>query len=561
MPNLSFKTYYRYADLTRALHEFAAERPDLVQMESLGQSYEGREIWLATVTRFATGPAAEKPALWVDGNLHATELAPSMACLYFIQHLVAHYGSDLDVTRCLDTRVFYICPRVNPDGAELALADKPRFIRSSTRPYPYNEEPVEGLRDEDMDGDGRMLTMRVPDPNGAWKVCPEEPRLLVRRDPAEVDGEYYRLLPEGRIENHDGVTLKLQSPKEGLDLNRNFPVRWRQEHEQKGAGPYPLSEPETRAQAHFIATHPNITGAVTFHTFSGVILRPYDDKPDEEFPVKDLRTYQTIGAKGTELTGYPNVAVYHDFRYDPKEITTGGFDTWLYDHLGIFAWTTEIWSPQKQAGIEEYKFIEWYREHPLEDDLKLLKWSDDKLGGKGYVDWYPFEHPQLGAVELGGWDRMYAFRNPPPEFLEAEIARFPAWLVWHLLISPRLELFAADAVPLGEGAYRVRVVVHNTGWLPTHVTQKAKQNKVTRGVVAEIELPEVALLETGLPREELGQLAGRAHFGAFPWGQDASDDRAKVTWVVRASKGGVVKVKVRHARAGTVSVELPLTEI
>lgn len=40
--------------------------------------------------------------------------------------------------RCLDTRAFYICPRVNPDGAELALADKPRIIRSSTQPYPYD---------------------------------------------------------------------------------------------------------------------------------------------------------------------------------------------------------------------------------------------------------------------------------------------------------------------------------------------------------------------------------------------------------------------------------------
>ena len=73
--------------------------------------------------------------------------------------------------------------------------------------------------------------------------------------------------------------------------------------------------------------------------------------------------------------------------------------------MGVYGWTVEIWSPQRQAGIEEYKFIDWYREHPLEDDLKLLKWSDEVLDGKGYVDWYPFEHPQLGPVELGGWDQ------------------------------------------------------------------------------------------------------------------------------------------------------------
>ena len=102
----------------------------------------------------------------------------------------------------------------------------------------------------------------------------------------------------------------------------------------------------------------------------------------------------------------------------------------MYDHMGVFAWTVEIWSPQRQAGITDLKFIDWYREHPVEDDLKLLKWSDEALGGRGYVDWYPFEHPQLGKVELGGWDMLYAWRNPPPEFLEQEVALFPDWLVF-----------------------------------------------------------------------------------------------------------------------------------
>ncbi|MFL7809409.1 MAG: M14 family metallopeptidase, partial [Anaerolineae bacterium] len=218
MPDLTFDTYYRYDDLTRILKGFAEEFPHLVRLESIGQSYEGREVWLATVTCFETGQDVDKPAMWVDGNIHASEVSPSTACLYLIHRLVTGYGQDADVTRCLDTRAFYVCPRVNPDGAEWALADEPRIIRSSTRPYPYDEEPIGGLIRQDMDGDGRMLSMRVPDPNGAWKVCPEEPRLMVRRDPAETGGTYYRLLPEGRIEDYDGVTIQIQPRKERLDL-------------------------------------------------------------------------------------------------------------------------------------------------------------------------------------------------------------------------------------------------------------------------------------------------------------------------------------------------------
>jgi murein tripeptide amidase MpaA len=560
MPDLTFDTYYRYDDLTRILKGFAEEHPRLVRLESIGQSYEGRQVWLATVTCFETGQDVDKPAMWVDGNIHASEVSPSTACLYLIHRLVTGYGQDADVTRCLDTRAFYICPRVNPDGAEWALADEPKIIRSSTRPYPYDEEPVGGLVRQDMDGDGRMLSMRVPDPNGAWKVCPEEPRLMVRRDPAETGGTYYRLLPEGRIEDYDGVTIQIQPRKERLDLNRNFPFAWRQEYEQKGAGPYPTSEPEVRNLAHFIADHPNICGGVAFHTYSGALLRPYDDRPDEKFPAEDLWTYQKIGVKGTALTGYPAVSVYHDFRYHPNQVITGGFDTWMYDHLGLLTWTVEIWCPQRQAGVEEFKFIEWDREHPLEDDLKMLKWSDEVLEGKGYIDWYPYNHPQLGPVELGGWDALYAFRNPPPQFLEKEIAPFADWLIWQSLISPRLELYEATAKPLGEGAYRVRVVVHNTGWLPSYVTKKAVEKKLVRGVICEIELPEGATLEAGKPREELGQLEGRAYKTATPGDDDGTDDRAKVEWVVRVPSGGAVRVTARHARAGKVVAQLALAE-
>jgi murein tripeptide amidase MpaA len=561
MPQVRFDTYYRYDELTRILHAFAEEYPQLVRIESIGKSYEGRDIWLLTLTNFATGPADEKPALWVDGNIHASEVSPSAACLYLIHRLTREYGSHEKITRCLDTRAFYVCPRVNPDGAEWALADKPKIIRSSTRPYPYDEDPIGGLVTEDIDGDGRMLMMRIPDPNGNWKKHPDEPRLMIRRDPDEVGGEYYRILPEGRFdEPFDPAILTLQPKKEGLDLNRNFPSNWRQEHEQSGAGPYPTSEPEVRAIVDFIAKHPNITGGVTFHTWSGVLLRPYSHQSDDAFPAEDLWTYQKIGAKGTEITGYPNISVYHDFKYHPKEYISGVFDDWMYDHMGVFAWTVEIWSPQRQAGITDLKFIDWYREHPVEDDLKLLKWSDEALGGRGYVDWYPFEHPQLGRVELGGWDMLYAWRNPPPEFLEQEVALFPDWLVWHLLISPKLAVYEATVEPLGDALYKVRLVVQNTGWLPTYITKKALEKKLVRGVIAEIELPDGATLQLGKPREELGQLEGRAYkpSAASVWNTDPTDDRAKVEWVVHAPQGGTVRLTARHERAGVVRVECPL---
>lgn len=561
MPDIKFDRYYRYADITRLLQEFAAEYPQLVSIESMGKSYEGRDIWVAIVTNNATGPHHEKPALWVDGNIHATEVSPSSACLYLLNKLTTQYGQNDDVTRALDTRTFYICPRLNPDGAEWALADTPKYIRSSTRPYPYDETPLDGLDEKDVDGDGRILSMRLVDPNGAWKAHPDDPRILVRRDPTETGGTYYRVLPEGVLVDYDGVTINLRPIKENLDINRNFPSNWRQEYQQRGSGPYPTSEPEVRAIVQFITSHPNITGGVAFHTFSGVILRPYDDKADDAFPTADLKTYKAIGQKGTDLTGYPHISVYHDFKYDPKEHIGGVFDDWAYDHMGIFGWTVELWSPQRQAGIEKYKYIEWYEEHPIEEDFKMMKWNDEVLDRKAYIDWYEFDHPQLGKVELGGWDFQYAWRNPPPHLLEKEIAPFADWLIWHALISPKLELYRASVTALGSEAYLVQLVVHNTGWLPTYVTKKALERQVVRPIVCEIELPEGATLKSGKVRDEHGQLEGRAYTASALtiWTNgDTTSDRLKTEWVVHAPQGGKVQVVARHNRAGVVRAELEL---
>jgi len=560
MPEVRFDRFYRYAELTAVLKAFADEYPALVTLESIGQSHEGRDIWLLTVTRRDTGPATEKPAFWVEGNVHATEVAASVACVYFLNHLVAHYGTDPEVTRALDTRAFYICPRVNPDGPEWALSDKPKFIRSSTRSYPFDEDAIEGLDIEDVDGDGRILQMRIPDTNGLWKPHPEEPRLLVRRKPAEVGGTYYRLVPEGTVRDYDGFTLKINKAKQGIDLNRNYPAHWRQEFDQVGAGPYPTSEPEVRAQVTFLTSHLNICGGSSFHTWSGVLLRPFDHSPDSEMLAEDLWTYQTIGQEGTESTGYPAISVYHEFRYHPKQVI-GGTSDWLYDHLGAFSWVVEIWSPMREAGIDKYLYIDWFRDHPIDDDLKLFRWSEQKAGGAAHVDWKPFDHPQLGKIEIGGWNRLHAFSNPPPQFLEREVARFPQWLLWQALISPRLELVTADATPLGSETWRVRVVVQNTGWLPSYVSKRALERKIVRGVIVEIELPDGAELVSGKLRDDAGQLEGKAykHTGISFWPDyHVTDDRAKMEWVVRGRGGDRIALTARHERAGTVRATIEL---
>src|SRR3954467_6987297 len=129
-----FDRFYKYDELTDLLRSWESQF-DLLTVDSIGKSYEGRDIWLATVSN---GVASEKPAFWVEANIHASEVTGCTAALHLVHTLLT--SSEARVQRALGTRTFYVVPRLNPDGAELALADKPRIVRSSVRPYPREDE-------------------------------------------------------------------------------------------------------------------------------------------------------------------------------------------------------------------------------------------------------------------------------------------------------------------------------------------------------------------------------------------------------------------------------------
>lgn len=561
-PRVRFDRFYRYQQMTDLLRAWAAWKPELCTVQSIGKSHERRDIWLVTLTNTKTGPHSEKPAMWVDANIHAAEVTGGAAAMHLIHTLLERHGRDERITRALDTRCFYVVPRLNPDGVELALGDPPRFIRSSTRPWPKTD-PEDGLHREDVDGDGRMLTMRIPDPNGNWRPHPEEPRLMVAREPdsGPEDGPYYRLLPEGTIRNYDGVTVRIAPPRERLDINRNYPADWRPANEQAGAGPYPTSEPEIRAVVQAIIDRPNICGALNYHTSGGVHLRPYSTGSDDTFPENDVRVYRFIGKKATELTGCPAVSIWHDFRYGFKARLYGGSVDWPYDHLGVYAWATELWSPLQRAGLRDYHLIEWWRDHSMEEELTVFRWFDETFNGRAFVDWYPFEHPQLGPVELGGFDAFRYVQNAPPELLEEEVAPHTDFCIFHGLISPKLELHSAEATKVGDDTWRVRLVVQNTGYLPTNVTDKAVERRAVEPLEAELTLPRGGSLAVGDPKQELGQLHGRQLKNtALRAAADPTTDRGKAEWVVRARTGQAVELEARHPRAGVVRATVRLEE-
>ncbi len=558
MPAIDFTRYYRPHEVEAALQAWAEERPDLCTLSSIGTSYEGRSIWLLTLTNKATGPDHEKPAFWLDANIHATEVTGCMGALHLIETALAGYGHDPAITALLDERALYIVPCLNPDGMEQALTS-PVYVRSGTRRYPFTDDR-DGLYPADVDGDGLILQMRVVDPDGGWKVSERDPRLMRRRAPDERGGTYYRVYTEGFIRNYDGYEVKIAPPAQGLDFNRNFPYIWGPEGVQRGAGPFPTSEPEIRAAVAFLTSHLNVSGAISYHTYSGAILRPYSDKPDDQMQIDDLWTFKELGNRGQEITGYRHVSVYHGFRYHPREVMRGAFDDWAYDQLGIFAFTVELWDMIGEAGIKDRDFIEWFRDHPEEDDVKLLRWNDEQLDGKGFVNWRPFEHPQLGPVEIGGWIERRTFGNPPEQFLLRTLEPNTRFALAFAQTGPRLELRHVQAEALGSDLYRLQAVVVNSGYLPTYGSKRALEVQAVQPIEVAVNLPEGGAIISGERQQAIGQLEGRANKRAL-WGASyPTDHLRRLTWTIRAPAGSAVTVEARSQRAGVARATVQLGE-
>jgi murein tripeptide amidase MpaA len=551
-PGLPFDRILFYDELTELLRGWAAARPGIMDLQSIGTSPGGRELWLVTITNKETGPPLEKPAILVDGNIHAVEWTGGVAALNFIRRLLRDYGKDEKVTRLVDTRCVYVLPRLSPDGVEATLRDG-LIVRSS---LPSRREgPPPGLRWRDIDGDGRIVFMRFRDPNGPWKVSPADPRLLVAREPDEAGGVYWRVLPEGTLEDFDGQTISVGPGLEGVDFGTMFP-------DDRLTSPVERAEqrsldraPEIAAYVEAISKRPNIIAHVTCHSFGGALLMP-PVNPGDGMPANDRHVFTTWSAKGSELTGYDAMS-YLALRGGQdleKHISTE--IGWLYNVRGIFPFITEFWNPLRAAGIKlEGPMSLWLGGfHAVEDELKLLRWNDQELHGRGFAPWHPFEHPQLGPVEIGGWDKVHYWYNVPFERLENEVAPHADWLIYLALSLPRLEIRSLSAEPAGERLWRVRAVVENTGWLPTNGSQKALDNKVVGDVMAELSLPPDAHVVGGGPLRTIGQLAGRSEqrSTATWWGYEpGTRDRAVLDWTISAPPGAKVSVIVHHDHAGT----------
>ncbi len=537
--NIDWTRYHDYDETTAILKSFSQRYPNLCRLYSIGKSFQGKEIWCLEITDHTAGEPEDKPGMYIDGNTHAGEVSGAEVCLYDIAYLCTNFGTDPMVTELLKKRVFYILPKINPDGSD-------SYLRSPSDPIDPNLKKVDddedGLLDEDgpddLNGDGIISIMRIRDENGPLITSPKDARLMSRRG-IDQKGEWRIIGPEGLDNDQDGRINEDPPGRARTVSNRNYPAYWAPSWIQSNAGPYPLSEPEAKAQIDFILSHPNIGGIQAHHTHSGVILRPYCNLGDEHIPIQDMQRFMAIGALGTEITGYPVMSVYNDFTTDKSNPRHGVFVDWAYDHFGALAFTTEIWKAPGETGKSVFEGT---------DEGLAMEWNDKELEGKEFVNWRGYDHPQFGKVEIGGWKSNFFTQNPPAKYMEEEWKKNCLFELKHAEMLPFVRFEKISTEALGNDLFRLTVVVVNEGFLPTNVTQKAVDNRLAKPVKARIELEGGELL-FGKPDVDLGHIQGRN--APFP------QNRKTVQWLVRGKKKDLAAVVVIESqKAGTTRTKI-----
>lgn len=552
-----YHAYWDYQAMSEKLQNLALQYPEILTLESLGKTKEDKSIWAVTLSKGDKSPG-DKPAFYIDGNIHAGEVTGSMCAMYVIDALCTNHQEEA-IDALLQNYTYYILPKLSPDGSDAYLHSANK-LRSVNKVYP--EKPEKGLVPQDMDGDGVLRLMRIKSKQGAWKVSPTQPRIMSARHPQDVQGPFYHVVSEGQVLGDFSSGLQINKSPWGYDFNRNFPFGWFDEKRQPGSGEYPLIHEETKLMAAFILTHPNIGFVNALHTSGGVFIYPPGTYSSKEAPAKDMEMFRRMGAYAKECTGYRTENVFDAFLADTKNYSSGAFDDWCYESHGIPAFTIELWDAALRSGVSYEDYMKSMKPsfENVEVYEKLLSWVEANCEPGSFKDWESFEHPQLGAVEIGGFDFKFTLQNPPESFLYQEVEKVGKYLIHSASCLPRLEIEKTSLSALGEGIYHVSATVSNVGYLPTYLSEKAKDNKKARPIKATLIGEVICIGEKQLEAESLPGFGGIT----TGYGYDGITSEGILSpvhvfeWYIKGSPGTEITLEIKQEKAGKQQLTLTL---
>jgi murein tripeptide amidase MpaA len=540
--------YYNSEEMLTIMKDLERRYPKLAKVYVIGKSYLGKDLHLMEITNREIKPALDKPAIYIDGNMHTGEQTGAMLTLYMICHLLDNYGKDTQATRLVDNCTFYLRPKYEVDASDWWLAN-PGDTDYGGSVHPRDND-LDGEADEDptddLNKDGFITRMRLKDPNGEWKISEKDPRVMVRREEHELGGTYYRQLSEG-IDN-DGDGRYNEDGIGGINLGNNFTWGWGNRNaEQIQSSPYALSEPETQATVKFWMSHPNIYQAIDLHTsgYMKAVLYFGADYGPEGTPRSDLALYRHLAAAYARFTNREDImSMMEPFPTPIWKHGRGDPEPFNYYYMGILGWCEELWGSDYSNPFL-FKYDEDGDKKISQEEF--LDFLDAEVGGRWFIPWKSFNHPQLGPVEIGGLVRKFSTQNPPPKFLEKELKLKLPWYLYLAELAPHVKIKGTKVNHLDGNAYSLKVTVENQGFLPTNITEWAIKMGLAKPVVVEIR-PQNAVILEGKEKSRIGHIPGNrrpGRRGGFP------DNRRSTSWILKKTgKKAEIMISVISEKAG-----------
>ena len=501
-----------------------------------------------------------RPAVLLVASLDADRAWTSSVALELGRRLLA---DDPGSAALLATADVYLVPRLDVDGAarrfELPVDDH----GGSGDDRDTDRDGVAGEDGPaDVNDDGLVTMMRVPDPDGTWLADPHDPRAHVEADLARGERGLWRLVPEGLDADGDGEVAE-DAPADG-HVNHNFPAGF--EDHGAAAGLYPGSDPAVRALMDFVILRPELVAVMTLDGQDTLVDAP-DAKAEERssdavpswWRRVDPPDGRVLASDADALAGFgrtlADLAEAHDVTLAGGEAMRGGsFQRWAYEHRGLLTLDCLLWTMPTEAPPAEEP-AEGATDEPAgagaedaadgsaapdtwrdpSDDAGRLAWIDAVGAGHRFVDWQPFDHPTLGPVEVGGW-APFALVEPPPAEHAALVDVHHGLLVSLAEALPAPRIAALTAEHLGADLWRVEARLENEGTLawPSAAAVRARTVKPAR---ATLTLPEGASLVVGEARTLVPSLS--------------AGSPGELTWLVHAPSTDGLALELHTEAFGT----------
>ena len=267
---VSYQDYHPFAEVERQLQAWGKEHPREVKLITIGQSAGNQPLYVIRVAAQGGVDPDTRPAIFVGANIAGHHNAGTEAALDLIRTLLAA-PADSPAAKLLGSYSFYVAPALNPDAHD-SIFGKPRYRRGGNAMKVDHD--LDGLEGEDpaddLNGDGVITSMRIPDPAGGWLADTTDPRVLVKADSMEQRPGSWRVVTEGRDDDRDGEYN--DDGETGVWPDQNFPHAF--PYSTTAAGPWSSYAPETRAVMDFLLGRRNVALAVVYGPANNLLAAP-----------------------------------------------------------------------------------------------------------------------------------------------------------------------------------------------------------------------------------------------------------------------------------------------